>query len=93
MARAAGEYGRAWRSIDERAGLPAATPYSMRHAAIVRALRRGLPVQLVARLFDTSAVMIQKNYSASIVDALGELAERMAIPLAPVAPSRLQVTS
>ena len=34
---------------------------------------------LVARLFDTSATMVQKNYSASIVDALGELAERMAV--------------
>jgi hypothetical protein len=61
----------------------------LRHSAIIRALKLALPVQLVARIFDTSAIMIQKNYSASIVDALGELAERLAVPLAPVAPSPL----
>jgi integrase len=91
--RAPGEFGRAWRQIAERAGLPAAVPYDMRHAAIVRALSLGLPVQLVARLFDTSATMIQKNYSSSITDALSELSERMAVPLAPEALSRLRVTS
>jgi integrase len=85
--RSSGEFNRPWRLIAERAGLPGVTPYDLRHAAIIRALRLGLPVQLVARLFDTSAIMVQKNYSASIVDALGELSERMVVPLAPVSPS------
>jgi integrase len=89
--RNADEFGRPWRLIAERAGLPAAVPYDLRHAAIIRALRLGLPVQLVARLFDTSALMIQRSYSASIVDALGELSERMAVPLAPVSPSPIAV--
>jgi len=78
-----------WRLVAKRAGLPGVTPYALRHSAIIRALSLGLPVQLVAKLFDTSATMIQANYSASIVDALGELAERMAVPLSPVAPSPL----
>jgi integrase len=81
--RSSAEFARPWRLIVERAGLPATVPYDLRHAAIIRALRLGLPVQLVARLFDTSATMIQKNYSASIVDALGELSERMVISLSP----------
>jgi integrase len=85
--RSSAEFARPWRLIIERVGLSGVTPYHLRHAAIVRSLRLGLPVQLVAKLFDTSATMIQKNYSASIVDALGELAEKMVAPLAPVAPS------
>ncbi len=84
--RSPGEFGRPWRLIAERAGLRDATAYSLRHAAIVRSLSLGLPVQLVAKLFDTSALMVQRSYSASIVDALGDLAQRMAVPLAPVAP-------
>jgi integrase len=85
--RSAAEFSGPWRLIAERAGMPGVTAYTLRHSAIIRALRLGLPVQLVARVFDTSAMMIQKNYSASIVDALGELAEKMVVPLAPVAPS------
>ncbi len=69
-------------AIVAKAGLPpAVTPYSLRHSSICRALRAGLPVQLVARLHDTSAVMIESNYSAQIVSLLDELAERAIIPL------------
>jgi integrase len=81
--RSPGEFGRPWQLIAQRAGLPGVTPYALRHSTIIRALSLGLPVQLVARLFDTSAQMIQQNYSASIVDALGELSERMVISLSP----------
>jgi integrase len=91
--RSSSEFNRPWQLIAQRAGLPDVTPYSLRHAAIIRSLSLGLPVQLVAKLFDTSAAMIQANYAASIIDALGELAERMTVPLAPVAPSPLRVTS
>ncbi len=69
-------------AIVAKAGLPSnVTPYALRHSSICRALRAGLPVQLVARLHDTSAAMIEKNYSAQIVSLMDELAGRAIIPL------------
>lgn len=65
------ELSRPWKLIAANAGLSAdAVPYSLRHSSIVRQLRMGLPVRLVAALHDTSAAMIESHYSASIVDAL-----------------------
>jgi integrase len=81
------EFHRPWRLIAERAGMASATPYSLRHAAIIRSLALGLPTALVAKLFDTSVQMIEKNYADTIVTALDKFAKSMAIPLAPVAPS------
>ena len=66
------------------AGLPADTvPYALRHSSIVRQLRAGLPVRLVAALHDTSARMIELHYSAAIVDALDDLSAGAVIPLVP----------
>jgi integrase len=74
-----------WATIVTKADLPSSlTPYSLRHSSICRMLRLGLPVQLVARLHDTSAAMIEKNYSAQIVSLMDELAERAVIPLTTV---------
>ncbi len=68
--------------IVEVAGLPAGiSAYSLRHSSIVRGLRAGLPVRLVAALHDTSTAMIEKHYSAYIVDAMEELAARAVVPL------------
>ena len=54
---------RPWLAIVERAGLPATvTPYALRHCSICRAMRAMLPMQMVARLHDTSAAMIEANY-------------------------------
>jgi len=76
------ELRRPWAAIVARAGLPSTvTPYALRHSSICRALKAGLPVQLVARLHDTSAAMIEANYSAQIVSLMDELAERAIIPL------------
>ena len=50
--------------------------YALRHSSIVRGLRAGLPVRLVAALHDTSTAMIEKHYAAFIVDATEELARR-----------------
>jgi hypothetical protein len=47
----------------------------------------GLPVRLVAAMHDTSLQMIERHYSAHIVDALDELAARAVVPLAPAAPA------
>ncbi|WP_292251535.1 site-specific integrase [Mesorhizobium sp.] len=76
------ELARPWKEIVARAGLSAdVPPYAFRHSSIVRGLRSGLPVRLVAALHDTSTAMIEKHYSAYIVSALDELAIRAVIPL------------
>ena len=73
---------RPWAAIVVKAGLPAGTvPYALRHSSIVRGLRAGLPVRLVAALHDTSSAMIERHYAAFIVDAMDELAARAVVPL------------
>jgi integrase len=82
--RAASELTPSWDKIRQRVGLPAEiVAYSLRHSSIVRGLRAGLPVQLVAKLHDTSVKMIETHYAAYISDALDELAVRAVVPLAP----------
>src|SRR5262249_39656269 len=47
-----------WAAIREQAGLADdIIPYALRHSSIVRGLRAGLPVRLVAALHDTSTLM------------------------------------
>ncbi|WP_075217338.1 tyrosine-type recombinase/integrase [Mongoliimonas terrestris] len=78
----AAEMTRPWAAIIERAELPADTiPYALRHSSIVRGLRAGLPIRLVAGIHDTSAAMIERHYAAFVVDALDELAARAVVPL------------
>jgi integrase len=87
--RLAGQFTKPWRAIARRAGLPDTTvAYALRHSSIVRMLRHGLPVRLIAALHDTSSAMIERHYSAHIIDALDELAAGAVIPLstAPVVP-------
>ena len=80
------ELSRHWQDAMKKAGLPAATiPYALRHSSIVRGLRLGLPIRLVAALHDTSVVMIERHYSRWIVDGLDDLAARAVVPLMPVA--------
>jgi len=56
---------RDWRRAAEAAGLPAAIiPYALRHSSIVRGLRAGLPIRLVAALHDTSVAMIERHYTS-----------------------------
>lgn len=65
-----------------KAGLASGTtPYAMRHSSIVRGLRAGLPVRLVAALHDTSSAMVERHYAAFIVDAMDELAAKAIVPL------------
>lgn len=73
---------RPWREVVKRAGLPTGTvPLALRHSSIVRGLRAGLPVRLVAATHDTSVAMIEKHYAAFIVDASEDLLRRAAMPL------------
>ena len=77
------ELRRPWDEVCERAELPGVIPYALRHSSIVRGIRAGLPIRLVAALHDTSAAMIERHYSKWIVDGLEELAARAVVPLVP----------
>jgi site-specific recombinase XerD len=77
-----------FREIVTRAELSAdVSAYAFRHSSIVRGLRKGLPVRLVAALHDTSSEMIERYYSAYIVDALDAMAAAAVVPLIDLAPT------
>ena len=82
---------RPWRKALEIAGVPYVEPYSLRHSSIVRMLRKGLPVRIVAGLHDTSVAMIEKHYSAYILDMADELARQAIVSLTSAAPTPLRV--
>lgn len=75
---------RPWRLTLAEAKLQTAglVPYCLRHSSIVRGLSAGLPVRLVAAVHDTSTAMIEKHYSAFIVDSSEELLRRAMMPMA-----------
>ena len=85
----AAEMTRPWRATLAAARLPGnLVPYSLRHSSIVRGLRAGLPVRLVAAVHDTSTAMIERHYGAHIVDAAEDLLRRALVPLhAPTTPA------
>lgn len=70
-----------WKDIAAAAGVPHAVPYALRHSSIVRGIRAGLPIRLVAALHDTSVDMIERYYSRWITEGLEELAARAVVPL------------
>jgi integrase len=81
----AGQMTRSWRAAVAAAGFPAGlVPYCLRHSSIVRGLRAGLPVRLVAAVHDTSANMIERHYGFFIVDASEDLLRRAVVPMASV---------
>jgi integrase len=82
--RTASELTRPWGDIRILAGLPDVIPYALRHSSVVRGIRQGLPIRLVAALHDTSVQMIEKHYARWIVDGLEELAARGVVPLVPL---------
>jgi len=87
--RTASEALRLWNAAVGAAGLPTGTiMYALRHSSIVRGLRSGLPVRVVAALHDTSTAMIEAHYSAFITDAVEELTRRAALQIAPQLPSK-----
>jgi integrase len=80
--RSASELTRPWAAIVARAGLaPATVPYALRHSSIIRGLRAGLPIRLVAQLHDTSVAMIESHYAAYVADAMDDLTAKAIIPL------------
>jgi integrase len=90
----AGEITRPWRAAVAAADLPPSlVPYCLRHSSIVRGLRAGLPVRLVAAVHDTSANMIERHYGAFIVDASEDLLRRAVVSMSSVEPARLQAVT
>jgi integrase len=87
----ASEMTRGWKKTLEKAGMPYVEPYALRHSSIVRGLRSGVPVRIVAALHDTSTAMIEKHYSAHILDMADELARRAVVPLVSQPASPLSV--
>lgn len=77
------ELNRPWQAIRERAGLPDATPYCLRHSSIVRGIRSNLSPRLVAAAHDTSVVIIERHYSRFIVSDLEKLMAGAVVPLLP----------
>jgi integrase len=67
----------------ERAGVGGATPYTLRHSSIVRALLGGVPVALAANLHDTSPTMLQKTYARFIGTYGDDVARRALLAVAP----------
>jgi hypothetical protein len=66
-----------WARACKAADLPPGTiMYALRHSSIVRGLRAGLPIRLVAAIHDTSVAMIERHYSAFILDMAEDLARR-----------------
>jgi integrase len=82
------EMARAWREALTAAGVPHVEPYALRHSSIVRGLRSGVPVRIVAALHDTSSAMIETFYSSHILDMADEIARVALVPMvsAPVTP-------
>ena len=75
---------RPWADIREAVGLaPDVVPYALRHSSIVRGIRAGLPLRLVAALHDTSIAMIERHYGRWIADGLDDLAAAAVVPLVP----------
>lgn len=77
------ELTRPWQAIRERTGLLEVIPYALRHSSIVRGLRKGLPIQHVAILHNTSVKMIEWHYAKYIATALEDLARAAVVPLMP----------
>ena len=64
--------------------MPEVIPCALRgHSSIVRGLRKGLPIQQVAKLHNTSVKMIERHYAKYIATALEDLARAAVVSLVP----------
>lgn len=57
---------------------PRATPYSLRHSHISRAIERGQPLTVIARNVGSSAVMLERFYAHIIANVQRDIVERTA---------------
>ena len=79
------DYRRPFICAVERTGLNPAkvTLYALRHSSIVRALLASVPIRIVAAQHDTSVPMLEKTYSAHILDHSDTVARRALLDTAP----------
>jgi integrase len=72
------EHWNLFRAVATRAGFDpdAITSYALRHSSICRALLKGVPVSVVARLHDTSSREVEAHYAAYILDVAGDALSR-----------------
>ena len=70
-----------WKAVMSEIELSGFVPYALRHSSIVRSIRMGIPLRLIAATHDTSAGIIEKTYSRFIADGLSEIAARAVVPL------------
>jgi integrase len=70
-----GDHERLYRQAVDRAGIKG-TIYALRHSSIIRALLANVPARVVAATHDTSIVMLERTYSASIADHADKIARR-----------------
>lgn len=75
------EMTRPWNKLVAAIAMAGIIPYALRHSSIVRGIRVGLPIRLVAALHDTSVAMIERHYSRWITEGLDELAAKAIVPL------------
>jgi integrase len=57
------------------------TLYALRHSSIVRALKRNVPVRIVAATHDTSIVQIERTYSKYITDHSDDISRKALLQL------------
>jgi integrase len=87
--RSANQMFKGWVRAVAAAGVEYVEPYALRHSSVVRMLRAGLPVRIVAAAHDTSSQMIERHYAQFILDAADELARRALTPLVSSPPRAL----
>lgn len=75
------EMQRWWKKAVDGASASGVIPYALRHSSIVRGLRAGIPIRLVAALHDTSVIMIEKHYGRWITESMDDIAARAIVPL------------
>ena len=75
------EMRRPWKAVMNELKMSNIVPYALRHSSIVRAIKAGLPIRLVAATHDTSVAMIERRYARWITDDLDELSARAVITL------------
>jgi len=81
LKRRKSEHWPVFRLVAERAGFDPdlITSYALRHSSICRALLRGVPVSIVAKLHDSSSREIESHYAAHILDVAGDAITRRAL--------------
>jgi integrase len=76
-----------FRKVLERLGMdPTLSPYTMRHSSIIRQIRAGTPLRIIAFAHDTSQRMIEATYARYLNDAADDLRKGLLTETEPETP-------